>query len=133
VRLTCVYKLLTYLLTYLIVIASATSLRLTDAVSQMKIDMARVGSQLQSSHLYNNRQSFFRYCDLRQCPLANAYEFIISRGISLPPHCTYVQSFNFRSIVFPEISLDETNVTITKAVVTCKIKRFSKCFADVLF
>jgi len=32
-------------------------------------------------------------------------------GISVPPFSTYKQSFNFRSFVVPEISLDEKSVT----------------------
>jgi len=28
-------------------------------------------------------------------------------GITLPPYCTYTQSFNFRPVAVPEISFDE--------------------------
>jgi len=38
---------------------------------------------------------------------ANAYYEFISRDISLPPYSTYVQSFIFRPVAFPEILVDE--------------------------
>jgi len=59
----------------------------------------------------------------QQRPLMNAYEFnshsislrpyctvptrTVPMGINLPPYSTYMQSFNFRSTVIPEISVYE--------------------------
>jgi len=36
---------------------------------------------------------------------------VVSHGIRIPPYCTYMQSFNFISVAFPEISLDKKSVT----------------------
>jgi len=50
-------------------------------------------------------------------PVANAYLFISrSRGVSILPYCTNVQSFNFRSVVLPA-----WNITMTKKALLSRL------------
>jgi len=35
----------------------------------------------------------------------------VSMGISFPPYCTYMKSFNFGSVAIPEISLNKKIIT----------------------
>jgi len=38
----------------------------------------------------------------------------VGNGVSLPPCSAYMQSFNFRSVVLPEISFDEKSVSVSQ-------------------